>query len=164
MSFERCHRISVEPTMLGPRWFDGGAQNSILWPCLFFVTPVSHRFFYWNLTWLWQLITLVRNHQILKTITFSESSGRSLSHGTTLYRSYLFIILSYLHFGFHTFPDSLCHCVLIISAATYSSDCAALSAATYTASDRRKQLTVDKVTCWVDEETFCLCKSLLFEN
>ena len=62
-------------------------------------------FFYWNLTWLWQLITLVRNHQILKTITFSESSGRSLSHGTTLYRSYLFIIWSYLHFSFHTFPD-----------------------------------------------------------
>ena len=54
-----CHRISVEPTMLGPRWFDGGAQNSILWPCLFFVTPVSHIFFYWNLTLLWQPITMV---------------------------------------------------------------------------------------------------------
>ena len=36
MRFERCHWISVEPTMWGPCWFNGSAQNSKLWPCLFF--------------------------------------------------------------------------------------------------------------------------------
>ena len=45
MRFERCHWISVEPTMLGPCWFNGGAQNSKLWPCLFFWHLLSSEFF-----------------------------------------------------------------------------------------------------------------------
>ena len=40
LSFELCHGISVEPTILDPRWFRDRAQNSKLWPCLFFLTPL----------------------------------------------------------------------------------------------------------------------------
>ena len=46
---------------------------------------------------------MVQNHQFSKTTTFSESSGRQLSHGTTLDRSYLFKILSNLLFSFSSF-------------------------------------------------------------
>ena len=103
MSFDRCHWISVVPTMLGPRWFNGSAQNSILWPSYFFLHRLLHSFFSLHLTWLWQAITMVQKLQILKTITFSECSGRALWHGTTLDRSYLFKILSNLRFSFFSF-------------------------------------------------------------
>ena len=45
LSFELCHGISVEPTILGPRWFRIRAQNWILWPCLFFLRLLSLEFF-----------------------------------------------------------------------------------------------------------------------
>ena len=45
LSFGPFHWISVEPTMLGQRWFNGKAQNSKLWPCLFFWTPPLHWIF-----------------------------------------------------------------------------------------------------------------------
>ena len=64
----------------------------------------SEFFFFWNLTQLWQPITLVQNLQISKTTTFSESSGRQLSHGPTLDGSYQFKILSNLRFSFPCFP------------------------------------------------------------
>ena len=59
LSFERCHWISVEPTMLGHRWFNFRPQNSKLWPCLFFGTPPSQQNFPLNLTRLWQPIAMV---------------------------------------------------------------------------------------------------------
>ena len=80
-----------------------GSQKSLLIECCFFATPVFTETFSWNLTRLWQPITLVLNLQISKTTTFSESSGRQLSHGTPLYRSYLFKILSNLHFSSSSF-------------------------------------------------------------
>ena len=45
LSFELCHGSSVEPTILGPRWFRMRAQISILWPCLFFWRLLSIEFF-----------------------------------------------------------------------------------------------------------------------
>ena len=96
--------ISVETTMLVPRWFNFGAQNSKLWPCLFFWTSPLLKFFSSIFTQLWRPITMVWNLQNSKTTTFSELSGRQLSHGTTLYRSYLFKILSNLRFSFSSIP------------------------------------------------------------
>ena len=52
-------KCSTEPTMLGPCWFNGRAQNSKLWPCYFFLTPPLHRIFSSIFTRLWQPITLV---------------------------------------------------------------------------------------------------------
>ena len=46
---------------------------------------------------------MLQKLQISKTTTFSELSGRQLSHGTPLYRSYLFKILSNLRFSFSSF-------------------------------------------------------------
>ena len=46
---------------------------------------------------------MLQKLQISKTTTFSESSGRQLSHGTPLYRSYPFKSLSNLHFSFSSF-------------------------------------------------------------
>ena len=46
---------------------------------------------------------MLQKLQISKTTTFSESSGRQLSHGTPLYRSYIFRILSNLRFSFSGF-------------------------------------------------------------
>ena len=46
---------------------------------------------------------MLQKLQISKTTTFSESSGRQLSHGTPLYRSYLFKILCSLRFSFFSF-------------------------------------------------------------
>ena len=40
LSFEVWNGISGGPTWLVQRWFDGSAQNSLLWPWLFFVTPI----------------------------------------------------------------------------------------------------------------------------
>ena len=40
MRFERCHWISVGPTWLVPRWFNGSAQISLLWPSYFFYTAL----------------------------------------------------------------------------------------------------------------------------
>ena len=40
LSFGLWYGISVGPTWLVPRWFNGSAQNSLLWPCLFFATPL----------------------------------------------------------------------------------------------------------------------------
>ena len=47
----------------------------------FFLTPPLLRIFSSIFTWLWQPITQVKNLQNSKTTTFSESSGRQLSHG-----------------------------------------------------------------------------------
>ena len=58
-NFELCHGISVEPTILGPRWFRDRPQNWKLWPCLFFVTPHLLWIFSSIFTRLWQPITLV---------------------------------------------------------------------------------------------------------
>ena len=46
---------------------------------------------------------MLQKLQISKTTTFSESSGRQLSHCTPLYRSYIFRILSNLRFSFSSF-------------------------------------------------------------
>ena len=59
VNFELCHGISVEPTILGPRWFRDRPQNWKLWPCLFFVTPPLLWIFSSIFTRLWQPITLV---------------------------------------------------------------------------------------------------------
>ena len=40
--------ISVETTMLMSHWFNFRAQNSKLWPCLFFWTPPLLRFFFFH--------------------------------------------------------------------------------------------------------------------
>ena len=95
--------ISVETTMLVPRWFNFGAQNSKLWPCLFFWTSPLLKIFSSIFTQLWRPITMVWNLQNSKTTTFSELPGRWLSHGTTLYRSYIFKKLSNLRFSFSSF-------------------------------------------------------------
>ena len=95
--------ISVETTMLVPRWFNFGAQNSKLWPCLFFLTSPLLKIFSSIFTQLWRPITMVWNLQNSKTTTFSELPGRWLSHGTTLYRSYIFKKLSNLRFSFSSF-------------------------------------------------------------
>ena len=58
-NFELCHGISVEPTILGPRWFRDRPQNWKLWPCLFFLTPHLLWIFSSIFTRLWQPITLV---------------------------------------------------------------------------------------------------------
>ena len=47
---------------------------------------------------------MLQKPQISKTTTFLECSGRALSHGTTLDRSYLFKMLSNLRFSFPSFP------------------------------------------------------------
>ena len=77
MSFERCHWISVEPTMLAPCWFNGKAQNSKLWPCLFFWTPHNYRdaFTFSAMCWLWAVITGAKIIVGLLNYTFSDSSG-----------------------------------------------------------------------------------------
>ena len=54
-------------------------------------------------TQLWRPITMVWNLQNSKTTTVSELPGRWLSHGTTLYRSYIFKKLSNLRFSFSSF-------------------------------------------------------------
>ena len=95
--------ISVETTMLVPRWFNFGAQNSKLWPCLFFLTSPLLKICSSIFTQLWRPITMVWNLQNSKTTTFSELPGRWLSHGTTLYRSYIFKKLSNLRFSFSSF-------------------------------------------------------------
>ena len=46
---------------------------------------------------------MLQKLQISKTTTFSESSGRQLSHGTPLYRSYPFKSLSNLRLSFPSF-------------------------------------------------------------
>ena len=99
-SFELCHGISMEPTILGPRWFCIGAQISILWPCLFLQCLLAKYFFEFDPTLTANNFGL--NLQILKSTTFSESSARQLSHGT-LDRAYPFKILSYLRFSFSSF-------------------------------------------------------------
>ena len=53
------NRISVELYGLVPRWFDLEHKFWKLWPCLFFVTPLRCLKKNWNLTRLWQQITLV---------------------------------------------------------------------------------------------------------
>ena len=58
-NFERCHWISVEPTMMGPRWFNGNAQNWKLRPWFFFLRLLVQSIFSWNLTKLWHPITMV---------------------------------------------------------------------------------------------------------
>ena len=80
-----------------------GSQKSVLTECCFFATPVFTEIFSWNLTRLWQPITMALNLQITKTTTFSEPSGRSLSHGTPPCRSYPFKSLSNLRFSFSSF-------------------------------------------------------------
>ena len=61
-------------------------QNSLLWPWLFFVTPLI----FGNgskisaVCQLWTAITPVQKLVGPKTSTFSESSGCELSHGSTL--------------------------------------------------------------------------------
>ena len=64
-------------------------QKSILCPCLFFWHHLSIKFFF-NFHPTLTANNSGLNLQNSKTTTFSESSGRQLSHGTTLYRSYLF--------------------------------------------------------------------------
>ena len=55
--------ISVETTMLVPRWFNFGAQNSKLWPCLFFLTSPLLKIFSPIFTQLWRPISMVWNLQ-----------------------------------------------------------------------------------------------------
>ena len=55
--------------------------DSIRNSCDVFLTPPLLRIFSSIFTWLWQPITQVKNLQNSKTTTFSESSGRQLSHG-----------------------------------------------------------------------------------
>ena len=48
LSFEVRNEWHVVPTMWGPCWFNGDAQNSKLWPCLFFwhrLFSVTDQFF-----------------------------------------------------------------------------------------------------------------------
>jgi hypothetical protein len=45
-NFELCHGISVEPTILGPRWFRDRPQNWKLWPCLFCDASSPLNFFF----------------------------------------------------------------------------------------------------------------------
>ena len=78
LSFERRHWISVGPIGLVPRWFNGSAQNSLLWPCLFFLTPHNYRdaFTFSAMCWLWPVITGAKITVALLNYTFSDSSGR----------------------------------------------------------------------------------------
>ena len=86
LSFERRHWISVGPIGLVPRWFNGSAQNSLLWPCLFFWTPHNYRdaFTFSAMCWLWRVITGTKITVALINYTFSDSSGRKLRHGPML--------------------------------------------------------------------------------
>ena len=66
---------------VGPTLIPCQSPNLNIVAVSFFLTPPLHRIFSSIFTKLWQPITLVQNLQNSKTTTFSETSGRALSHG-----------------------------------------------------------------------------------
>ena len=86
LSFQRRRWIRPEKSGFTKRWFNGVSENSKLWPWLFFLTSLIFRdkHTFAALCWLWAAITPVKKIVRPKSTTFSETSGRELSHGPIL--------------------------------------------------------------------------------
>ena len=78
--------IGVEWSGFLQRWFDMKSWFWKLWPCLFFLTPriFANGPLNFTFVWLWAAITPVQKLENPISYTFSEPSGRQLSHGGTL--------------------------------------------------------------------------------
>ena len=80
------NRISVELTLIVPRWFDAEHQFWKLWPCLFFLTDhnFGDKLTFAAISWLWAVITCPIIILTPMCHTYSESWVRALSHGPIL--------------------------------------------------------------------------------